>query len=311
MRFEKETTSRPKLERTADRGEYASDRNLNFENAKEKRDKVFAEAIKEKDFIGKENYSKEDVNRDLQYVKETEASFKKETDEDSKKIKELAQIFEAIICDQGELANWFGESAVTVKSARYDDLKNGIDLIIEFECDNPEDSRLALAVDITFDSFDKLHEKLDRIKRGVEEGKLSYVKYFNSEITKTKGDIRGIPKTVIGADPKTLYKLMDLWVNEEEKKLEKHPIQFMILDQIMAQLTKFKELAESGKKSFIAEKYGKVIEVVSRIIEEKQDLREEVLGDDDSITMSDRVHREIIGYIENMGPQKGPRVWKY
>jgi hypothetical protein len=310
MRWGIEKNPRSKLERTADRGEYVSDRKMNFESASRKKEKVLADAIKERNFIGV--YPREEVEKDLKYIKEAENAFKeKAADEESARGVELAHIFEAIICHQGELANWFGENSMTIKSARYDDLKNGVDLIIEFTDNDDKNSHLALAVDVTFSSFEKLYEKLDGIKTDIEDGKLAYVKYFESERSGIKGDIKGIPKTVIGADPRTLYKLMDLWVGGKEKELEKHPIQFMILDQIMAQLIRFKELAESNKKSFIADKYEKAIETVGRILNEKQELREEVLGSDESVLMNDRVHQEIIGYTEKMSMQKGPRIYKY
>jgi hypothetical protein len=310
MRWGIEKNPRQKLERTADRSEYASDRKMIFESASRKKEKVFADAIKEKNF-SKTVYPEEEVRKDLKYVREAEESFKEGVDEESEKGVELARIFEAIICEQGELANWFGENSMTIKSARYDDLKNGVDLIIEFTDNDEENSHLALAVDVTFSSFEKLYEKLDGIKADVESGKLSYIKYFQSEKTGFQGDIKGVPKTVIGADPRTLYQLMDLWVGEKEEELERHPIQFMILDQIMIQLTKFKELAESKNKSFIAGKYEKAIETVGKILNEKQDLREKVLGGDDSVIANDRVHQAIVGHMGKMNTQKGPKVYKY
>lgn len=181
MRWGVEKNPKPKLERTADRGEWASDRNLNFESAKKKKEKVFADAINEKDFIGEENYPKEEVEADLKYVKKAEESFRKGKDEELEKVDELAHIFEAITCEQGELANWFSQNAMVIKLARYDDIKNGIDLIIEFTDNDEGDSYLALAVDVTFAGFEKLHEKLDKIRNDAEDGKLGYVKYFQSE----------------------------------------------------------------------------------------------------------------------------------
>jgi len=306
-----EKNPRAKLERTADRSEWASDRNLDFESAKKKKEKVFKDAVKEKDFVGKV-YSKEEVEKDLNYVKQIEEAFSREgKDEEAENVVEMAHIFEAIICEEGELADWFGENVMVIKSARYDDLKNGVDLIIEFNDSGEEDSHLALAVDVTFAGFEKLHEKLDGIKNDAEDGKLSYVKYFKSEESGFKGDIKGVPKTVIGADSRTLYKLMDLWVNEKKASLENHPVQFMILDQIMAQLVKFKELAEARKKTFIAEKYDKAIKIMEKILGEKQGLREDVLGENDLVLTNDKVHQAIMSYAENLNAKQGPRTWKY
>jgi len=310
MSYEKEVS--PRFEKTTGRSENASDRKIMFEGAEKKADKVLIDAIGIEGFTG-EVYPEEKIKRDQEYVQKKEKEFSEKIldPEDEKKIK-LAKIFEAIIYHQGELGNWFGESGMIIKSARYDDIKNGVDLIIEFpKEEDGEEPYLALAVDVTFSSYEDLYKKLDRIKDGIEKGELAKIEYFKSEHTEFKGAINDIPKTVIGTDTKILYEVMDLWVNEEEKELEKHPIQFMILDQIMMQLVKFKEYAESVKKPAIAEKYNRAIKILEKIIEEKQDLREEVLGGDNLVIKNDRVSRGISSYLEKLKPQKGPRSWSY
>ena len=308
MRWESDKNLRPKPEKTPDRGEYGSDHKLMIEGAVKKTEKVLKNAIKETDFVG-EVYPKEEVDNDLKYVQKEEDSFNEGTmDLEDKGMLEFSQIFEAIIYDQGELANWFGENGVTIKSARFDDIKNGVDLIVEFSGEE-ETSHLALAVDVTFS--DNIQKKLDNIKREIEHGKLTSIKYFQSDKLGFKGEKRDIPKTIVGADLKTLNKVMDLWVNEDEKKLAKHPIQFIILDEIMLQLEKFREYAQAMKKPAIVEKYNKAIVILEKILAEKQDLREEVLKDDDSAVENDRVYRAIAGYMDRVNAQKGPRFWKY
>lgn len=311
MRWGIEKSPKQKLEKTADRSEYASDRKMMFEGAEKKTDRTLIDATEINGFVG--IYPEEKIKRDQEYVQKKEKEFSEKilNPEDEKKIK-LAKIFEAIIYQMGELGNWFGESGMIIKSTRYDDIKNGVDLIIEFpKEEDGEEPYLALAVDVTFSSYEDLYKKLERIKDGIERGELAKIEYFKSEHTKFKGGINDIPKTVIGTDTKILYEVMDLWVNEKERELEEHPIQFMILDQIMMQLVKFKEYAESVKKPEIAKKYNKAIKIMERVLDEKQDLREEVLGGDNLIIKGDRVHQGISSYLERLKPQKGPRVWKY
>jgi len=309
MRWESDKNLRLKPERTAERGEYGSDRKLMIEGAVKKTEKILKNAIKETDFVG-EVYSKEEVDNDLNYVQKEEESFNEGImDSEDKRTLEFSRIFEAIIYDQGELANWFGENGATIKSSRFDDIKNGVDLIVEFSGDEEETSHLALAVDVTFS--DNIQKKLDNIKREIEHGKLTNIKYFQSDKLGFKGEKRDIPKTVVGADVKTLNKVMDLWVNEDEKRLAEHPIQFIILDEIMAQLEKFREYAQAMKKSNIVEKYDKAIAIMEKILAEKQDLREEVLKDDDSAIRNDRVYQAITGYIDKVSAQKGPKTYKY
>ena len=47
--------------------------------------------------------------------------------------------------------NWLGPEATAIKSSRYDDIKNGVDNIVEFHKEEDfSSSHLALAIDETF-----------------------------------------------------------------------------------------------------------------------------------------------------------------
>lgn len=137
-----------------------------------------------------ENFSDiyKDVETDLKYVETMEKLFAETIEKDPeelKKVYRLSTILEAIILEEGELANWFGENATTIVPSRFDDIRNGIDCIVEFEEGENSASHLALAVDIVAGS--EIQRKIDRIKKDIEEGHLSEIKYFSSDTLGIKG----------------------------------------------------------------------------------------------------------------------------
>ena len=169
-----------------------------------------------------------------------------------REIKEKAILLEALIYTQGESANWFGENAFTIKTSEFDDIINGIDLVVEFvkedeKTEKPDVSRLALAVDVTTsESF--LREKLKKIKAEIIEGSLGRIKYFISENT-GKESLIGLPKTIVGTSMLRTAKTAELWSKQKNNILAFHPMQFLILEEIVLQLDTFIDFCKnSGRK---------------------------------------------------------------
>lgn len=258
------------------------------------------EIIKEEDF--EDLYSKKTVENDLNWVRKEEERFEREDTPEQKEARKVSTIFETLIYDQAEMSEWLGKSAITIKSSRYDDIRNGIDLIVEFpDSEEVSASHLALAIDVTLSS--ELDKKLNGIRRDIEHGKLSTVKYFKSETLDIRGEKKDVPKVVIGVDSRTLDKVIDLWIKqtgESKDELGRHPIQFILLEEIMMQLEKFKDFAEKNKQNKVSESYEKVLTIMSGIIREKMKLRDEVLRENESIIENDKVFRAIDAYLERL-----------
>ena len=274
------------------RNEKALDR---AKNVYQNQEEGVVDIIQESDF---ENlYSKEQVEKDLEYVDEMEQEFEKKSTPEQKEANKLATIFEAMVFEQSELNNWLGENAMTIKSSRYDDIKNGIDLIVEIpDKEKPTASHLALAVDVTFS--DDLRDKIRKIKGEIDRDKLTTVKYFKSDFLNLKGEKRNVPKVVIGADYKTLENVVDLWIARDNKALANHYIQFIILDEIMLQLENYKRYAEKENKEKAVESYNKAIEIIRDIDNEKQESREKMPIDDNSKIEKDKVFSAIRHHLD-------------
>jgi hypothetical protein len=223
-----------------------------------------AEAINMDDRKFRDFYHDQVVNEDKAYVEKMERTFENEATPDTKNRLKLATIFEAIIHENAELSDWFGPDAHTFKSSRYDDIKNGVDSIVELrEPKENSTSHLALGIDATI-SVD-LDKKFERIRKEIEHGELSHVKYFFSEYTDLQEKPLEIPRVVIGADAKTIKGLAEMWLEGKKRDLGTHPIQFQILEEIMEQLDAFQEYATRMQKPHIAEAYERTKKLITMI----------------------------------------------
>lgn len=260
--------------------------------------------IKEESFI--EPYGEETVKRDLETVRQKEAKFETNKDAHLAELKEIADIFEAIVLENGELNNWFGENAVTIKTSKYDDYENGVDAVIEFRVEEPRSaSFLGLAADVTFSS--DTTKKFNRLEAQIAKGILPRVKYFHSEYAHIHGQLSMVPEVIIGASKKTVMEVAELWANRENKELAKHRLQIMILHQMEEQLKTFSKYAASlGKdKMDIADAYTSRLGIIQKILDEKIDIEKKA-----GWTMiDDPVHSGIMNHLAKLNQtiQESPK----
>ena len=88
-------------------------------------------------------YDEDALRRDANEVARLEGKF----EQTSSKI--YGDILEAVICEHGELSNWFGPYSQVMKTTPFDDYVNKIDMIIETDEGKGGFSLLALGVDVT------------------------------------------------------------------------------------------------------------------------------------------------------------------
>ncbi len=233
-------------------------------------------------------------------------------------------LLEAIVNDQIDSSDWFGESAIVIVPSRFDDVVNGVDSIVEFE-EGIDHSYLALAIDVT-KSGEHLTKKFDKIRTSIEKGELSRVKYFESR--GVQKELLPIPRVVVGADQKTMEEVATLLLAfkthqrhpalksessagqeaaEEKKKdfrrireeLAEHKLQFQLLFQIKIQLEAFWRYAKKTGKEKPAETHERLLETVNGIIEVKADTQN--FSEIESAINEDGVHRMIIEKARGFG----------
>lgn len=239
-----------------------------------------------------DHYSKESIESDKKFVDERKQRYAKErTDGDVR-----GELFEAIVADQISNSDWMGKDADSTFSTDYDDYRNGIDIIVEFEREEG-DMHLALAIDVT-ESPRKMLEKLKNIKAAIRTGSLGHLKYFKSKHLREK--MRGIPHVVVGAGYEVLGNISELLLRfkrlqatiEESRKsgqsaseeralaeftkvrsaVAEHPLQGMLLNEIKLQLESFREYAHTIGKEDVVDQYSKILALIDNVIEKKGDL---------------------------------------
>lgn len=271
-----------------------------LDEAYEKALKILSEPIDPSEF----NYR--DLQRDIDFVKKVERQFdeqsKKETLEQQNRRK-IGKIVEAIIFEQAELSNWFGESATTIQTSRYDDIVNKVDAIVEFNEGEPSNtSHLALAMDVT--TANHFEEKFQHIKKSLERGELAKVKYFVSETLGFRGEKSGIPHVVIGADRETIFDVIEAWTRGDKKKLANHPVQIKILEEVRLQLEAFKKYAEKIGQTQVVRVYEKTLVTINNIM-----LTKEITADDLRAVEKDNFFSTIKRYAEEIAEGRTPSGW--
>lgn len=271
--------------------------------------------------IKMEDFDNADMPDDFERVARLEKEFQKDArvHPELADAKKRGEILEALLSEQIELENWLGGNAETITPSRYDDLINGVDLLVEFESEEGFFKHLALSVDATT-SRNAIAEKIDRIRKDIQRGHLALIKYFYSPKTKIRGRQEDVPKVVVGADAATVRELSGLWLNlsraraakmklekeeapEQEikpardrirslqKQLGGHRMQFQILREIEIQLKYFIMLAENQKKDELVTRYQNTLSTIKTILEEKEIVLSE---EDEQKIQQDDVFREIM-----------------
>ncbi len=221
--------------------------------------------IKEADF--QELYGKEEIERDSNYVEKRTNDFKNSNQENSENAK-LGEIFEAITAVARE---WFGKNTQTIKTSRYDDIANGIDLIAELSKDEEGIfvGEIGLAIDVTFSN--EFEDKLEKIRKEIDEDRLPKIKYFESKKRKIKGQLSDVVRVVITASKETVLELSETLISatKNPKILFENQFQFQALEEIIIQLKTYQRYAQSLGRKDLAERFQKALSLMLYVKKER------------------------------------------
>lgn len=258
-------------------------------------------------------YSKEAIERDRRSVEMKKNFF----ENDDSPLKKRAQILEALLAEQIELSEWFGENTMTIIPTEYDDFYHGIDLAAEFK-ENDNLQYLAMGLDVTTSQGISLLTKLMLIKGKIEAGELTKMKYFMSErLPDFRGQMVNIPSIIIGVDPRTINELAELWLTidksknaghdidqitrdelrekarEAQHELAHHRTRVLILREIKLQLEAFINLANRKGHPEIIPSFEKLLVFIREALNKKSISRADEIAND-----SDDVFRAIKKNLE-------------
>jgi hypothetical protein len=213
----------------------------------------------------KDIYSEAGLARDEKSLKKALAK------EDIKK--EKGELFEGILCEYAENSEWFGKDCRLVPLSEYDDRQNHGDFILEKKDTDGKIIRILIDATTSNDENVILH-KLENGYRPLREDKLSQVKYFQSKLENFKGELKNVPKVVIGIDLISLRRLCDEICKKQN--LEKNSMtQFLLINEMDSQLAYLSELAfdKYGLDHPLTKIIVKAFDYIEALVKEKKSLR--------------------------------------
>lgn len=213
-----------------------------------------------------EHYGKETVLRDLQKVAELEKTFTRQQAADgTQEQKRLATVFENFFIDAANTEQWFGNAEV-MRSTRYDDYVNGVDVLTTLYDDEDRASHLEMSADLTFGT-NASNTKLEKILHDIESGRLAKVKYFHSDHMGFTGALKDVPRTVIGLDKHNLPEFIRQRVHGDVSDTDHRDI---LLTQQQMQLRFFRDYADKRYGEHpIRRKYANASRIIDATVAEK------------------------------------------
>lgn len=203
-------------------------------------------------------------------------------------------IFEAAFLQIGDKNGWFGPRSEIIRASKYDDIKNGVDMISTVERDDDSFHHMAIASDLTYSQQGSV-EKFNRIVQNIRRGNLAQIRYFHSDLIGFTGQLSNIPRTVIGFDVNNLNLFLKQWVREPE--LAQLQYGLTALSQIREQSSAFYTMSAAlhGKNSQTGNAYRRTVNTVDEIL--NQPLYKEIVAPSDQIStviskLSERVREE-------------------
>jgi hypothetical protein len=207
-----------------------------------------------------------DIEEDRALLKERqELAIKKDTRE-IKTNYIRAKIFEALLGHLLELY-WLPDTFLT-ETSDFDDWINGTDAVLEA-------GNFKAAIDFTSQKDkDRVHDKLIKVFKKIDTGRLGEAKYFKSQADKTKSYPVLMPAIIIGLSERTVSGLLDIYISGNKKELEGHPVRHAIAEEIIAQIRAYKSYinnpARASYKPDIAKKMTANYDYLGRVAEKMQ-----------------------------------------
>lgn len=220
------------------------------------------------------SYSKVEIERDQRQLQEKKNRLEKSY--------RRPKILEAMMFEMQQ-HNWFGEDAEIVLTSEFDDYLRGTDLVLEYEKEGKV-FRLAVDVSMCGGTERDIAGKRENIREGIEEGRLTALKYFQSEKDSAKkGAIYEIPKVIIGMTTEDMQELSKILVQKlkQEKgssqELSQSPVQIKLLREIKKQLEEEIQYAEYYfKRNYrpygqrIMGRHTAILEIIDSVLAEKE-----------------------------------------
>lgn len=263
-------------------------------------------------------FSSDEISEDLSSIREIKINIKRENersvvrkliikelkDDDRKEVldyyERMGHVFEGFLYSNISESKIF-KDVILHKTSEFDDIKNGVDFVAEYQ--NPDNPRsyIALAMDASFSMApDKISKKIDRSIDGINKGRLSQVKYFEFEEGSLEKSL-GMPRVVVGVEEDTARSLLSRWHTREVDKIgsvdfSEDSVWSLMALQINEQLKVFIDQAKSRNQKDLVE----ICQKYQRALQFSITKNRELIDRHKNKIDIDGVSRAIYSHCENL-----------
>lgn len=224
-----------------------------------------------------------EVAHDIEALNQRKRDFANKEEGDAKtkdkleRAKKIATLTERALAEGVTKFNWYGENVTIQPASEFDDVKRGIDDILEIRKEGEESSFMGLGIDVTFRGLNspQFKDKFFRLLQSIHDGKKTQVKYFknyNNELLKEFA----IPKMVLYFNVNDVKDMVGILKNsdnaEMQQELEDHKQKFNVMRQIIHSCKILASFAEESQNN-IFRKYVAVVNSLKEQAWENPDIK--------------------------------------
>ncbi len=216
----------------------------------------------------------EETKEDIRLLEERKLDFKNKEPVDATekeaflKAKKIATITERALAYGVSELGWYGEKISIEPASEFDDVKRGVDEVLEIQKADEDSSFMALGIDVTYRGLysENFKEKLFTLLESIQDGYKTKVKYFKDHQGKMMREF-SVPKIILYFDINDVKKIVYMIKNMDDPKIKEefrnNPKKFDIMNQIIHQCDMLAAFAEDAKNDI----FRKYIEIRSSITE--------------------------------------------
>jgi hypothetical protein len=218
----------------------------------------------------------EEVDKDLADTVLREEQFKKkyaEIDPEyamfAEKNAKIATIVEQALAYSVSELGWYGENVKVSSASRFDDVKRGVDDVLEITKKNEDDKYLGLGIDVTYNGLqsERYKDKFERLLESIRVGQKTKIKYFKNQKGEPMPEFV-VPKIVLhfkGVDVKELAHFVRNFQDPVAREaLAKSPMKASVINQVIVQCEILADFADEFHNS-IALKYRSIMNAISEL----------------------------------------------
>lgn len=221
-------------------------------------------------------YTSEEIAADVADLHKIEEDFARRDSGSGKKSKKIATLTEVALERGVSGAGWYGDRVKIQPTSKFDDIKRGIDGVLEITEEGNDSKFLGLGIDVTFGGESSYQIKRQKLLDGIQRGHVAKIKYFKDHKGVPQKEFI-VPKIILSfslGDVRNLISCLGgMGTEEGKKKFRDNPIKTQILRQIIDQCENLSEYARKYDNP-IYKQYDAISGTIRGLSEDYPEIRE-------------------------------------